>query len=151
MRICWETNGFLSKKTREKFFELTLKTGGILKVDLKAFDENLNIALTGFSNKVVLENIKFFAENSKDVKNYKPFVVSTLLVPGYVEEGEVSKIAQFLAALDPNLPYSILCFHPNHLMKDMPLLKGEIVQRCIEEIERAGLKNYNIGNKHLIL
>ncbi len=151
LRICWETNGFLSKKTAEKFFNLTIKTGGILKVDLKAFDENINIALTGFSNKKVLENIKYFAENSKGIKNYKPFMVSTLLVPGYVEEEEVSKIAYFLAELDPEIPYSILCFHPNHFMKDMPLLKREQVQKCIDKIEKAGLKNYNIGNKHLIL
>lgn len=151
LRICWETNGFLNKKTAEKFFNLTLKTGGILKVDLKAFDENINIALTGFSNKKVLENIKYFAENSKGIKNYKPFMVSTLLVPGYVEEEEVSKIAFFLAELDPEIPYSILCFHPNHFMKDMPLLKKEQVQKCIDEIEKAGIKNYNVGNRHLIL
>lgn len=151
LRICWETNGYLSRKTLKKFFEVTKKTGGILKVDLKAYDENLNIALTGFSNKIVLENIKYLAENSKNFKNYRPFMVSTLLVPGYVEAEEVSKIANFLSNLDPEIPYSILCFYPHHLMKDIPLVKREEVENCIEEIKKAGLQNFNIGNKHLIL
>lgn len=151
LRICWETNGNLSKKTLKKFFDLTLKSGGILKVDLKAFDENLNIALTGFSNKIVLENVKFLAENSKKFKDFSPFVVSTLLVPGYVETDEISKIVKFISNINPNIPYSLLCFHPNHFMKDLPLIKKEEVVKCIDEIKKSGLKNYNIGNKHLMV
>lgn len=151
LRICWETNGFLRKDTLKKFFEMTLKTGGILKIDLKAYEEKINIALTGFSNKIVLQNIKFLSENIKNFKNYKPFMVSTLLVPGYVEAEEVSKISNFLSNLNPEIPFSILCFYPHHLMKDLPLLKREEVQKCVEEIKKAGLKNFNIGNRHLIL
>lgn len=150
LRICWETNGYLSKETLEKFIDLSLSTGGILKIDLKAFNENLNIALTGFSNKIVLENIKFLAKNIKIKKDYKPFMVSTLLVPGYVEAEEVSKIANFLSSLNDEIPYSILCFYPHHLMRDLPLLKKEEVEKCIEKIKEAGLKNFNVGNKHLI-
>lgn len=150
LRICFETNGYLSRETLKKFFNISLRTGGILKIDLKAYEEKLNIALTGFSNKIVLENIKFLAENTKDFRNYKPFMVSTLLVPGYVETEEVSKISKFLSKLNPEIPYSLLCFYPSHLMKEMPLLKREEVEICIEEIKKAGLKNFNLGNKHLI-
>lgn len=151
LKICWETNGYLSKETLKKFFNLTLKTGGILKIDLKAFEENLNIALTGFSNKIVLENIKFLSENSKGLKNPKPFMVSTLLVPGYIDEEEIFKISSFLSDLDLEIPYSLLCFYPQHLMKDMPLLERDEVEKCIEKLKINGLKNFNIGNRHLIL
>jgi pyruvate-formate lyase-activating enzyme len=32
---------------------------------------------------------------------------------------EVGSIARFLASLDPDIPYSLLAFHPDYLMDDM--------------------------------
>jgi len=57
LRICFESNGN-SKPLLRKAAELTLESGGCIKFDLKAWDENLNIALCGVSNRAALENFK---------------------------------------------------------------------------------------------
>ena len=151
IRICWETNGAQKREIIEKMAEFSLKTGGIVKFDLKAFDERLHIALTGVSNKRTFENFEFLAKNYLK-KAKKPFLVaSTLLVPGYIDEKEVEKIAKFIASLDPEIPYSLLAFYPHFLMKDLPLTSKKLAFLCYEQAKKAGLKNVNLGNLHLLV
>ena len=50
LRICWETNGYMTGSL-EKAARLSLDSGGVMKFDLKAWDEDLNRALCGVSNK----------------------------------------------------------------------------------------------------
>jgi len=80
-----------------------------------------------------------------------PFLVaSTLLVPGYVDEQEVGKIAEFIASLSPDIPYSLLGFHPHFCMKDLPTTSGKHAERCYKAALDAGLKRVKIGNLHLL-
>ncbi len=151
LRICFETNGYLSLKTLKKFAEISLKTGGIIKIDLKAHNENLNIALTGFSNKIVLENIKILNRILKRKAGPPPLVISTLMVPNYVDWEEIGKIASFISSIDKEIPYSLLCFFPCHFMEDLGYLKREEVERAIREVENRGIKYFKIGNSHLII
>ena len=51
LRICWETNGSMHEGLLDKMVDLSLNSGGCIKVDLKAWDENLHIALTGITSK----------------------------------------------------------------------------------------------------
>ncbi|MBI5966856.1 MAG: radical SAM protein, partial [Deltaproteobacteria bacterium] len=46
LRICWETNGSMHKNLLDEMIKLALDSGGCIKFDLKAWNENLNIALT---------------------------------------------------------------------------------------------------------
>jgi len=39
---------------------------------------------------------------------------TTLLVSHYVDEHEVEKLAEFITSLDPEIPYSLLIFHPDY-------------------------------------
>jgi len=36
-------------------------------------------------------------------------------VPGYVDAEQVGKIARFIAALNPRIPYALFAFAPNFL------------------------------------
>jgi pyruvate formate lyase activating enzyme len=45
----------------QEAIELSLATGGCIKFDLKAFHENLHLALTGTSNRRTLENFALAA------------------------------------------------------------------------------------------
>ncbi|NIR86474.1 radical SAM protein, partial [Candidatus Bathyarchaeota archaeon] len=70
LRICWETNGYWKRELALKAAELSLKSGGNVKFDLKTWNENLNKALCGVSNAPTLQNFrmigeKFFKERSK--------------------------------------------------------------------------------------
>ena len=51
LRICWETNGAMSKSHLREMTDLALDSGGCIKIDLKGWDETLHIALTGVTNR----------------------------------------------------------------------------------------------------
>jgi len=151
IRICFETNGGASREIIKKMAQYSLFSQGIIKFDLKAFNENLHFALTGVSNKNTLENFEFIAKTYLK-KAKKPFLVaSTLIVPGYVEKEEIEKIARFIASLDPEIPYSILAFSPQFLMKDLPLVSKKLAFECFEAAKKAGLLNVNLANLHLLV
>jgi len=150
LRICWETNGAMNPRYLEKMAELSLQSGGCIKFDVKAFDENLNIAMCGVTNKRTLENFERLSEIAKTRPNPPFLVASTLLVPGYVDKDEVSKIANFIASLDKDIPYALLGFHPQFCMTDLPPTSKTHAEECKLAAESAGLHNVRIGNIHLL-
>jgi pyruvate formate lyase activating enzyme len=150
LRVCWETNGSMSERLLDEMVELALATGGCIKFDLNAWDEALHIALTGATNRRTIAN---FARAAKELHR-RPvphlLVASTLLVPGYVDEQEVGGIAKFLASLDPQIPYSLLGFHPHFSLSDLPWTPAALAWKCLEAARDAGLSRVKIGNVHLL-
>jgi len=130
--------------------ELSLKSGGCIKFDLKAWSEELNIALCGVSNKRTLENFRFLAQYTKERPSPPFLVASTLLVPGYIDKEEVARIASFIASLNPEIPYSLLGFHPQFFMSDLPATSRRVAYECLEAAKEAGVKRVRIGNLHLL-
>jgi pyruvate formate lyase activating enzyme len=150
VRICWETNGSMDKKFRRTIAETSLESGGCIKFDLKAMNENLHVALTGTSNRNTLDNFRFLAGLGGKPRAAPFLIASTLLVPGYIDTEEVRDIAGFIASLDPQIPYSLLGFHPQFLMSDLPVTSRQHAERCYEAAKEAGLARVNIGNRHLL-
>jgi pyruvate formate lyase activating enzyme len=150
IRICWETNGNMNKKFLDVAVKLSLESGGCIKFDLKAYSENLNIALCGVSNKRVLENFEF-ACGFIDQRPEPPLVVaSTLVVPGYIDGEEVYKIAKFISEINPDIPYSLLAFYPHFYLSDLPTTSRKLMTECLNAAVSAGLRRINIGNIHLL-
>jgi len=150
LRICWETNGSMHPALLKQAAELSLESGGCIKFDLKAWSEALHMALCGISNKRTLENFRLLAQYI-DQRLAPPFLVaSTLLIPGYIDKEEVSKIAAFIASLNPNIPYALLAFHPQFMMNDLPSTSKRHAQECLEAAKSQGLKNVRLGNIHLL-
>ena len=150
LRFCWETNGSMSERLLDEMVELALVSGGCLKFDLKAWDEGLHIALTGITNRKTLDN---FARAAKELSRRPApplLVASTLLVPGYIDEQEVASIAAFLAALDPEIPYTLLGFHPHFYLSDLPRTPATLARKCLISAREAGLSRVKIGNDHLL-
>lgn len=150
LRICWETNGSMHKGFLDKMIDLSLISGGCIKFDLKAWDEKLHIALTGITNKRTLENFLRVGEKIKKRPLPPLLIVSTLLVPGYIDEEEIRRIARCIASIDPNIPYSLLAFYPHFYMSDMPLTQKILAESCLKAAQEEGLKNVRIGNLHLL-
>lgn len=150
LRICWETSGNMHPKLLDRITEIALHSGGCVKFDLKAWDEKIHIALTGTSNRRTLENFERVAAKVPERPEVPLLVASTLLVPGYVDVEEVRQIARFIARLSPDIPYSLLGFHPAFLMDDLPTTSWEHMRRCYETAKEAGLKIVHIGNPHLL-
>lgn len=152
-RICWETNGLQNPRIMKEMAELALKSGGIIKIDWKAYTPSVYQALTGINGEEAVKRIK---ENVKLVlkmeRNGKPplLIVSTLVVPHYVDEHEIFNIANYIAKLNPETPYVLLAFAPQHLMYDVPTTSRRQMEKVYKAVQDAGLKNIYIGNPWLL-
>jgi len=150
VRICWETNGSVHPALLQQMIELSLQSGGCIKFDLKAWDDNLHRALTGSSNERTLQN---FAQAASQVhRRPQPplLIASTLLVPGYIDLQEIEHLAAFIASLDPAIPYALLGFHPHFYLHDLPRTSVRHAEEALAAAQAAGLDNVRIGNRHLL-
>ena len=150
LRICWETNGLLSRPLLKEVVEVSLRSGGIIKVDVKAWSPRVYKALTGSEGREVWENLKYIAKFVKRRPEVPLLTVSTLLVPGYVDAYEVRMIARFLSSLDPSIPYTLLAFHPDYLMNDLPPTSLNHAKEALKAAKEEGLLNIRIGNSWLL-
>jgi len=150
LRICWETNGSVARQFLKRMLQLSLSSGGCIKFDLKAWDDSLHRALCGVSNRLTLSNFAFASRSVAQRRDPPLLVAATLLVPGYVEADQVSKIARFIARLDPNIPYALLAFHPDFEMIDLPPTSRKQALECLAAARQAGLTRVRIGNQHLL-
>jgi len=140
----------MSAPLRDEMVELALRTGGCIKFDLKAWDNHIHYALTGVSNTRTLENFAAVAHHAKTRPEVPLIVASTLLVPGYVDEKEVYRIAGSIADCDPNIPYALLAFAPEFMMSDLPHTSSSHARRALIAAKEAGLRRIRLGNQHLL-
>ena len=150
LRVCWETNGYMNPKLAEKAAEYALQSGGNMKFDLKAWSEDVSIALCGVSNRLTLANFKMIGEKYYKRRAELPLLsASTLLIPGYIDAEEVENIAKFTSEIDQNIPYTLLAFYPCYIMNDLPTTNRKHAVECQRRAEKH-LKNTRIGNIHLL-
>jgi pyruvate formate lyase activating enzyme len=144
--ICWEWNGCGNIKLVKKVAELAVISGGTVKFDLKAWHPNIVKFLCGVNNKKAFDNFACLA------KNYPAesfLTATTLLVPFYVDYKEIDKIASFIAQINTRIPYSLLLFHPDFYLDDLPVTPKSQVEKCYNTASKY-LEHVNIGNKHLL-
>jgi pyruvate formate lyase activating enzyme len=55
-----------------------------------------------------------------------------------------------IASLNPNISYSLLAFHPQLNLSDLPVTSRALADQCCQAARDAGLKNVHIGNVHLL-
>jgi pyruvate formate lyase activating enzyme len=150
IRICWETNGSMNTGLLQDMAMLSFKSGGCIKFEIKAYTDELNIALCGVTNKQTLINFEYLAK-FVSLRPEPPIVIaSTLLIPGYIDEEEISKIAKFIASINPYIPYNLLAFDPQFYFWDLPTTSHKHALRCQLAAYESGLKEVKIGNIHLL-
>ncbi len=97
-----------------------------------------------------MENFEFVG-NFIDKRKEPPLLIaSTLLIPGYITEDEVFKIASFIVKIDKTIPYSLLVFYPHFYMNDLPITSRNHAIKALEAAKRAGLMRVHLGNIHLL-
>jgi pyruvate formate lyase activating enzyme len=150
LRVCWEWNGCGDMALVRKAAEISLTTGGNIKFDLKARTPELSLALSGGPNGRAFENFEMIAREFYPERRRLPVLTATtLMVPGYVDAEEVRSIALFIADLDPSIPYSLLAFHPDYQMADLPYTGLQQARECWEAA-REHLERVNVGNLHIL-
>ena len=108
------------------------------------------LSLCGVGNSRTLENFTRAAQRIRERPEPPILIASTLLVPGYIDAQEVKAIASFIAELDPNIPYALLGFHGDFLMKDLAPTSRKQAESCLEAAKTAGLRRVRLGNVHIL-
>jgi len=135
---------------KKEVVDLSLTSGGCIKFDIKSWNDSLHVALCGGSNERTKRNFEWVARWIKKRPGPPLLIVSTLLVPGCIDEEEVKRISRGMASLDPDIPYSLLAFYPQFFFKDLPVTSRDSAFRCKEVAEREGLRRVRVGNLHLL-
>jgi len=133
-----ETNGY---GLTPKNLDLLQKAGvDAFWLDIKAYKSEVHGWLTGCSNELILRLPEEMVRRNFTVE------VLSLYIPGVVETDQLSQVANLLARLDPEIPFTILAFFPEYQMKEnrSPTLQEMIA--AFTEVKATGLKNVRLGN-----
>jgi pyruvate formate lyase activating enzyme len=141
----------MNARLLDKIMDLAIISGGCVKFDLKAWDDHIHMALTGVSNRQTLANFKRAAQAAGQRSEPPALIASTLMVPGYVDAEEIASLAQFIASVDPEIPYALLAFQPQFYLSDLTRCTDADADKCLQAVYAAGLKNVRIGNRALLM
>ena len=111
------------------------------KVDLKTFNPKHYRQLGGVMENVV-DTIRMLKQRGFWVE------IVTLVVPGFSDDlDEARRMAEFLASVDPLMPWHMTAFHPDYKMTDgYRSTTVEDLMRIVDIGKQAGLKYLYPGN-----
>ena len=131
------TNGYQTPETIDKMAGLI----DAANVDLKAFSDEFYRRECKARLQPVLEAIRLMHERNIFIE------VTTLLIPGDNDsDAEVRQIAEFLAAISPDIPWHVSAFHPAFKKTDRPRTSPRTIYRALEIGRDAGLRFLYAGN-----
>ena len=142
MWVLIETNGY--GLTPENLDLLQCAGVDAFWLDIKAYDDEVHRRLTGVSNARILQ----LPEDLKE----RGFVleVLALCIPGWVETDQIGHIAERVAEVDIEIPFTILAFFPAYQMLEVPPpAPGQLIDAFLEA-KAAGLRKIKLGNVHLV-
>jgi len=99
---------------------------------LKAYSEDIHRDYTGRSNKKILENFITVYRSGKKLH------AISLVIPDYIDAGEIEGIAKFIAGVDKNIPLTLHAYFP---VPGAPWRAA-----TAEEVEEAA----KLARKHLV-
>lgn len=110
-------------------------------VDLKSFSEDFYEKTCHGHLEPVLTSIRTMKELGIWIE------ITTLVIPeGNDDEEQLRGISQFIAGVDPNLPWHISRFHPDYQFTDVRATPLETLKRAYSLGKEAGLRYIYVGN-----
>jgi pyruvate formate lyase activating enzyme len=132
LKVNFDTNGYLTSASLEKVLKFTTS----ITYDIKAFRDEVYLALTGAASEPVLRNARHIGRFAKD----KIWEYRILVIPKINEE-EFEPLCCFIADIDANLPVCFLAFRPNYVLEHHLGASAELMDRCVNIAQNSGLKN----------
>jgi pyruvate formate lyase activating enzyme len=112
----------------------------LYKVDLKSFDEQHYHQLGG-RLKPILETIRRLHETGFWLE------IVTLVIQGFNDsDDELTRLAEFLATVSPDIPWHVTAFHKDYKMTDPDDTTPQTLMRAAEIGKKAGLLYVYAGN-----
>jgi pyruvate formate lyase activating enzyme len=138
LRNVYVSNGFMS----EAMLEMIEPYLDGINIDLKAFSEGFYHDQCQARLAPVQRNIRTMAQET-DIW----VEVTTLLIPGLNDtEDELRAMAEWLAEVDPEMPWHISAFQPHYKMRDRPPTSAGQLRRAYDIGREAGLHYVYLGN-----
>jgi len=110
------------------------------KIDLKAMDDRRYRELGGVLDHV-LEAIRLVHERGFWLE------IVTLVVPGFNDDpGQLTRAAEFIASVSPEIPWHLTAFHKDYRMTDPDDTPPETLVRACELAAASGLRFVYAGN-----
>ncbi len=131
-RVNFDTNGYMTEKSLERILEFTTS----ITYDLKAYTDEVHLALTGASSQPVLRNAETIGRHARG----KLWEYRILVIPS-INEDEIRLLTEFIARIDDSLPVCFLAFRPNFVLENHPGAGRSLMDRCVETAKDAGLNN----------
>jgi len=136
--VLFETNGYgLTPSNLDRFKEAGIDS---FWLDMKAYDEKVHRDLTGASNRWILKL------PSEIVERRFTLEVSSVCIPGWVEADQFGSVAELLSQVDPEIPYAIIAFLPEHKLTEVPPPTFQQMLEAFQAAKDAGLRNVKLGN-----
>jgi pyruvate formate lyase activating enzyme len=112
----------------------------LYKVDLKSFDDRHYRQLGG-RIEPILKTIRSLFDLGFWVE------IVTLVIPGFNDsDGELTRLAEFLVSVSPDIPWHVTAFHKDYKMTDPENTSAATLLRAAETGKRAGLRFVYAGN-----
>jgi pyruvate formate lyase activating enzyme len=131
------SNGYETRQTVDQMAGLI----DAANIDLKAFNDNYYQEICGAKLDPVLDTIQYMYEKEIWVE------LTTLIVPGENDDSdELQQLAEFIADVDPDIPWHISRFTPQYKMDDIEKTPRETLRKAAKIGEKAGLNYIYVGN-----
>jgi len=131
------TNGYMTAEALETINPYL----DACNVDLKSFSEKFYREMCKAHLEPVCASIRLMKDLGIWVE------VTTLIVPGQNDsDEELTEIAQFIAEVDPDIPWHISRFHPDYQFTNAPATPLETLRKAYSIGKKAGLRYIYIGN-----
>ena len=132
LKVNFDTNGYLTSDSLKKVLQFTTS----ITFDIKAFNDEVHLALTGASSQPVLRNARFIGRYARD----KLWEYRILVIP-QINEEEIEPLCRFIADIDAALPVCFLAFRPNYALEHHPGADAALMDRCVNIARKNGLQN----------
>jgi pyruvate formate lyase activating enzyme len=132
LKVNFDTNGYLTSTSLRKVLRFTTS----ITYDIKAFNDEVHLALTGASSLPVLNNASYIGRFAKD----RLWEYRILVIPG-INEADIEPLCRFIAEIDGDLPVCFLAFRPNYVLEHHVGASADLMERCVNVARKRGLKN----------
>ena len=130
--VGFATNGFASLATLKEIISFC----SYVTFEIKAFNDDTHRAITGAPVEPVLRNAEYLIRNGKE----RIRAIRTIVIPE-INDKEIKDIAEFIASIDPSVPFRIIPFRPNYLLYYHPGPTKQRMDEIGKEVLKTGLED----------
>lgn len=131
-KVNFDTNGYMTGQSLLRVLSFATS----ITFDLKAYHNEVHLALTGVSSSPVLRNAAHIATFAPD----RLWEFRIVVIPR-INESEIKPLTEFVAAIDSALPVCFLAFRPKFALEHHPGADRLLMEKCVEIARKSGLEN----------